>query len=244
MNATGASNYAHWCLDLLPQIAVACTHFPASEVMVPGYAPLRFAAQSIEHFGLSASTPKALALGTYRIAELTVLNASVSGSARHGLQLGNRPYAEHLLRRRPAPQNERTLRLFVDRPPPQRRSVINRAEFLGALARHGFEPIDPGRLDVTAQAAAFASASHVLGLHGAAMTNVIHCRAGTRVLEIHSPEHSMLSFAISALVTGCAYRAHLGRSAAREGRLWHAPQDMDFLIDIEALERDLAWLLD
>lgn len=245
VNGVGLTNYAHWCLDLLPQIAVAATHFPQASVRVPGLRRLRFIAETLNQFGLDPLAVEDIAPGSYRVRTLTVLNASVAPTARHALQLGHRAYARHLLCRAaaaPRPEAARR-RLFVDRPPPQRRTAINRAEMLACLNRHAFEVVDPGRLPVADQAAMFAGASHVVGLHGAALTNLLHCRPGTRVLEIHSPDHSTTAFAVCAIVTGCAYRPHVAHSAAPEGRLWSPPQDMDYILDIGRLEEDLAWLL-
>jgi hypothetical protein len=71
----------------------------------------------------------------------------------------------------------------------------------------------------------------------------MYCRPGARILEIHSPDHSTTAFAICAIVAGCAYRPHVGLSAAKDGRLWAPPQDMDYFVGIDRLERDIAWLL-
>lgn len=241
VTGVGLTNYAHWCLDILPQVAVAQARFPGARVLLPRYRAGRFILESLALFGLDPALLADAGEGSFEVEELTVFNASVFPTARHALQLGNRAYARHLLDRAAVTPGA-ARRIFVDRPAPQRRTVINREPLLGLMERHGFERIDPGAMPVAAQAALFASATHVVGLHGAAMTNLIHCRPGTRVLELHSPDHSTTAFAIAALVTGCTYRAHVGRSAAEADRLWAAPQDMDFVIDPQALERDTAWL--
>jgi capsular polysaccharide biosynthesis protein len=238
----GMINYAHWCLDILPQLAVGATHFPQARLVVPELATRRFMAQTLAVHGFDPAILTGLPAGRYRTQSVTLLSASVQPTFRHALQFGNRAYARVLLdRSRPGPRHDR--RLFIDRPPSQRRTVVNRADLLALLDRHGFETLDPGTLPVSRQAELFGEASHVLGLHGAALANLMHCRAGTRVLEIHSPDHTTTAFAITAMVRGCDYRAHIAQSIASEGRLWAHPQDMDFRVDPAALERDVAWLL-
>lgn len=243
VEGTGARNYAHWCLDILPQIAAAHFRAPGVAVMIPRLPPSRFIKQSVELFGLGSAAPLSIADGKYRVAELNILSTSVTQTFRRWLQLGNRPYATNLLNRTPAPATIARRRLFVDRPPSQRRTAINRQAVLDLVFDRGFESIDPGTLPVAEQAAAFGAASHVVGLHGAAMTNVAFCRPGTRVLEVHSPDHSLECFAIAAMVRGCVYRPHVAQTLAPGGRLWAHPHDMDFRVDIETLKRDLDQML-
>lgn len=242
VNNMGMRNYAHWCLDILPQLAIGATQYPEARLVVQELAERRFMRQTLAEYGFDPAILTSLPAGRYRTSSVTLLSASVTPTFRHALQFGNRAYARHLLdRSRPGPSRDR--RLYIDRPPSQRRTVVNRVEFAALLDRHGFETLDPGTLPVAQQAELFRQASHIVGLHGAALANLMHCRAGTRVLEVHSPDHTTTAFAITALVRECAYRAHIGQSIASDGRLWAHPQDMDFRVDVQALEQDLAWLL-
>lgn len=243
VNGNGVKNYSLWCLDALPQLAVARRHFPQARVLVPALGQAPYMAPSLELFGLSGSAPGNLPDGTYAVETLHILNASLHGASRKAMQFGNRAYGRHLLGLLPPRRARRARRLFVDRPPPQRRSVINRPALLALLTRHGFEPVDPGALPVPEQAALFGEASHVVGLHGAALANLIHCAPGTPVLEIHSPDHATATFAIAALVRGCPYAAFVGESAAKDGKLWAHPQDMDFAVDTAHLERAIREML-
>lgn len=243
VNGSGVKNYSLWCLDALPQLAVAQRHFPQAQVLVPGLGQALYMAPSLELFGLAGSVPQALPDGTYAVEALHILNASLHQASRKAMQFGNRAYGQNLLELLPPPRARRERRLFVDRPPPQRRTVINRPALLGLLAQHGFEPVDPGALPVPEQAALFAEASHVVGLHGAALANLIHCAPGTPVLEIHSPDHATATFAIAALVRGCPYAAFVGESAAKGGNLWAHPQDVDFAVDTARLDGAIREML-
>jgi capsular polysaccharide biosynthesis protein len=61
------------------------------------------------------------------------------------------------------------------------------------------------------QVAAFAGASHVVGVHGAGMTNAVFCSPGTAVLEIFHPLYSTYGYAALALETGWRYAAMTAR---------------------------------
>ena len=243
LNPQGVRNYSLWSLDALPQIAAAKEFFPKAKVMVPDFPELKYVTQSLAQFGLQDFAPQRLANGTYHLRELNLLNASLAGSARKGMQGGNRSYGRHLLRSLPQASGTATRRIFVDRPPPLRRTAINRRELLELLAGYGFESIDAGSMSVEQQAHTFASATHVVGLHGAALANIIFCRSGTPVLEIHSPDHATSTFAIASIVRDCPYRAVTGVTAAAGGGLWAPPQEVDFLVDLRTLEAELCHML-
>lgn len=48
----------------------------------------------------------------------------------------------------------------------------------------GFEVFDAGKASLRQQAETFASAELIVGIHGSAMTNLVFCRRGTRVVEM------------------------------------------------------------
>ena len=69
-----------------------------------------------------------------------------------------------------------------------RRKVVDQAALDGALAEHGFETIDVTGMSFGNQVKVFSEATHVLGVMGAAMTNTVFCRPGTKVGYL-APEH-------------------------------------------------------
>ena len=77
------------------------------------------------------------------------------------------------------------LRLFVVRGnnKNKRDLMINR-EAKDILKDNGFVFCDPGSLTVREQVRLFGSAEYVMGLHGAAMTNIIFMEKGSRIVEI------------------------------------------------------------
>ena len=110
-------------------------------------------------------------------------------------------------------------RIYISRRDAQTRRVTNEAEVLALLGRYGFEVIVPGELPYREQVAAFAAASHVVGPHGAGLTNVALCRPGTQVLEIFHPLYGTAAFAMAAHGGQLRYAALVGRdghSAAPE----------------------------
>jgi len=74
-------------------------------------------------------------------------------------------------------------KLFVRRVPGWRRGreLHNEDEVYQRLSARGFFAIEPGTMSLDQQIAVFSRASHIVGVAGAAMTNIAFCRPGTKV---------------------------------------------------------------
>lgn len=73
-------------------------------------------------------------------------------------------------------------RIFIDR---SNRRLSKFAPIKTLLDKYGFQIVNPSDLSVLQQAETFRNAEHIIGIHGAGMTNLIFCESGkTKVLEI------------------------------------------------------------
>jgi len=118
-------------------------------------------------------------------------------------------------------------RLYVSRADADTRHVVNEAEILPLLARHGFEVIVPGRMPYPAQVAAFREASHVIAPHGAALTHMVLCPPGAHVLEIFNPLYGTAAYAMQAQACGVNYAALVARDGASDAPEWNDPELTD-----------------
>ncbi len=78
------------------------------------------------------------------------------------------------------------------------RNIVNRAEMIEALKPLGFAAVQPEKLSFDEQALTFAQAEIIVCEFGAAMTNVLFCPPGAKVVEIiaegqHDPWSSHLA---------------------------------------------------
>lgn len=113
------------------------------------------------------------------------------------------------------------------------------------LAALGFEVVDPGKTPDLRDL--LAEASHVVGVHGAGLTNLVFCRPGTRVLEIlpsdNAYHHNAFYYYTLCASGGMPYGAVVGKSL-RHRLLPVFPQSgADFQLDPAAVERGIAALL-
>jgi len=126
-------------------------------------------------------------------------------------------------------------RLFVARDDTPRRRLENEAELFALLADFGFERVGPERLKLAEQAALFASAEVVVGVKGAALTNILFCQPGTKVIVLSPGEWREPLFWDLAAQLGCPYLEVFGPMTARDLPVSHNP----FRIAPDGLRRAL-----
>lgn len=134
-------------------------------------------------------------------------------------------------------------RLFVRRRAGRR--LLRNEERLAELARErGFAVL--GTEEMNDPEAVFAAADVVVGAHGAALANLVFCRAGTRVLELVPSDQAYPFYFTLAVSAGLAYDCVVGPSDGETpGRHPMAPfvSSHDFTVDEAAFEIALDRML-
>ena len=80
-------------------------------------------------------------------------------------------------------------KLYIGRGKSKRRRIPEEGLIIVWLKTQGFEIIDCGEMSIKDQAAAFAHAELIVAPHGGALTNLIFCRPGTKVVELLSSNY-------------------------------------------------------
>ena len=146
-------------------------------------------------------------------------------------------------------------KLYVGRPPGVRRGVSNEAAMRPLLEAAGFEIVVMEGRTVAEQAALLARADVVIAPHGGALTNMIFCRPGTKVVELLSRHVYPYYYGLAAMC-GHRYHAILENPAEDYPRLvshaiaqsfgdaetQRATAERAFEVPLDALERMLARL--
>lgn len=122
------------------------------------------------------------------------------------------------------------------------RRLVDEASIWPVLERRGFVRIDPGSMSVRDQIDHFAAADVVVGLHGAALTNVVFLKPGARMLHLFAPGYVKHCFwAVCAGIPDVTYHYLVG--AGRPPRRMNKIQqdiDVDAAELMAALDRLLA----
>lgn len=102
-------------------------------------------------------------------------------------------------------------RLFVSRGDHPARRLDNEAELIAIASRHGYEVVEPQRLDLAGQAQLFHAAASVVGVKGAALANLLFCPAGTPCLVLSPGDFPDPFFWDLASHAGVIYAELFGR---------------------------------
>ncbi|ESA36034.1 capsular polysaccharide biosynthesis protein [Leptolyngbya sp. Heron Island J] len=79
--------------------------------------------------------------------------------------------------------------LYISRDDAKTRRVCNEIEVVQYLETLGFRSITLAGRSVTEQAKIFATADCIVAPHGSALTNIIFCQPGTKIIDIFPPEY-------------------------------------------------------
>jgi capsular polysaccharide biosynthesis protein len=122
-----------------------------------------------------------------------------------------------------------------------RRGLLNEAEVEEELTRNGFEAFEPaGQTELHLK---LSDVSHVVGIHGAALTNLVFCRPGTRVLELLPSDMPWRHFYSLCSSGGMPYGVIVGKSLRERRSLASPATDSPFHVPIDELRAALRNLL-
>lgn len=126
-------------------------------------------------------------------------------------------------------------RWYVTRGPRWSRRVENEEAVRAALERRGFEVLVPEDCSVAEQARLLASAECVVGIHGAAMTNLVFAPPGTPVIDLMPANVCQWIFGRLAQSVGLRYDVVIGTEPGPPPGFIRFLVDADLRIDVDAL---------
>lgn len=107
-------------------------------------------------------------------------------------------------------------RIYVSRSDARGRRILNEAEFLPRLKQLGFEVVTMSGRSGAEQLAMFRQARCIVAPHGAALTSLIACAPGTRVVEVFTPENGTAAYTALSGALGLSYKALFGTPGGKK----------------------------
>lgn len=224
----GVRNYGHCLLDIVPRIAWFARRYPKVRIVL-----------HTETLPVTAQILGMLGIGGERLLFLDDRPALLREAYfiepwnRNPLVHGNNSFEsmrelKQLATR--APSRGLPRRIFVTRDDARTRRLINLKAVKAYLSGKGYEALNCGDLPFSEQVRRFDAAEEIVGISGAALSNLVFCRAGTRVLNL-APA-SMPSLFFWDLAHHAALRYAIGYFAAHGAR---GGIHVDFEVDLGAL---------
>jgi len=236
-SAHGAINFCHWLLDSLSRLELVeragISFAEIDHILLP-----RFPGKTAEWILATLKLPREKLIhpdqrDQFRCA--TLLQPSFPGYVA-----SYPPWVVAFYRRHfPAPKLKRTRRIYI----PRRgmRGLTNDAEVEAELRTLGFEPFEPAhQTDLHLK---LADVSHVVGVHGAGMANLVFCQPGTRVLELLPSDLRNPYYYTLCNSADMPYGVILGKSTKERRREIDVPTQSPFTVRIDELKAATAVLL-
>ncbi len=192
------NRYYHWLIEDLPAFLGACSASSAT-ILVPkdarGY--VGQAADLVDR--------ERVAIDRRTRVERLIMVGRTAGAGNPAFAMAPHPADIATLRaffRHYLDPSRTGKRLYLTRVG-QRRSPPNELELQDWAVAHGFEIFDGTDLELIEQIRLFSAADIVIGLHGAALSNIVWCKRGTKVLEIFDPD--WIPSCYSAIASLCGW---------------------------------------
>lgn len=141
--------------------------------------------------------------------------------------------AANLLRKRLIDQTREGAggRIYVSRK--GRRKCVNEAEVFGLLAARGFSFVEDKPRSLAEQIGIFRNATLIVAPHGAALTNLLWCEEGTKVIELFGDSYQPPYYSNLSAFRSLDYHK-VGDDTADKGH-W-SEVNSDLTVDLNALE--------
>jgi Glycosyltransferase 61 len=236
------ANYYHFLLDVLPRYGIFSEALPGrvpDAVYVPHSA--RYQKQLLSMTGIDQlpliDAGKHTALQADRLLVPSTPNQELAAPL----------WVVDWLRRTlpPSGATDMPTKLYVTRgDAPNTRRYVEEPQLWPSLERQGFTRVDPGALTVQEQIDWFAAADVVVAPHGAALSNLVFCKPGVRILELFAPNYvNHCYWTIASALPDATYHYLVADGSHGEGKPMTGVLT-DIRIDarrvLDALERLLA----
>lgn len=212
--STGSENYFHWLFDVLPRLEII-RRSPFSSSLSSGW----IVTQPLSSF----QSESLLAYG-FRVPNLHFLNQQSHLSCRE-LTLPSLPGLSGDPAWRTC-QFLRTLltpsflaapsffgeRIYLSRQDATGRRLKNESDLWARLEPLGFQRILSGQLTFTQQVRVFSQAKIIIGVHGAALTNLVFAPEGAKFIELFPEDYTNSCYRVIALHGRLRYFYALGSS--------------------------------
>jgi len=191
ISAPGGAGYYHWMFDVLPRIGLLnkagfgnekIDYYVVNQLAYP------FHIESLNIFGVAPSKIIESNLKLHikarylYVPSLPGISGYVPKSSCELIRKmflindGNNTFTEYP-------------NIYVGRGNVDMRVVINESEVIELVKKYGFRYVEMDGLSILEQSKIFNSSKVVIAPHGAALTNLVFCDAGTKVIEIFSPNY-------------------------------------------------------
>ena len=189
--ASGDKNYFHWMFDILPKIKIVLSSYNINEINYFYMPELQiFQKKILSMLGfkkikiINSKKFKHIQTDNLIIPEHPWYSKSTIFNQVNELPIWISKWLRSSFLNRK--KNKKISKFYIDRSETLNKhcQIINNEDIKDFLKSKGFKSIKVGSLSFEDQIGLFNSAKIIIGPHGAAFTNLIFCKKGTKIIEI------------------------------------------------------------
>ncbi len=227
LGARNSDSFGHWILDALPAVeALRTCGIPLSSVdkFIISGSNLGFKKDTLEQLGIKEDRIFDISKNSFVSAEKMIIADVVTNMA---VRMGS--WVQDFYRREYLPlkasdststatnsgKSKQGRRLYLSRSKSGTRSINNEKELISFLEVFGFEVTSLEEMSLKEQASLVAKAEIIIAPHGAALTNIMYCRPGTKIIELFS-SHIEPCFWIMSQLFNLDYYNHFCKELAED----------------------------
>ncbi len=179
----GHENYYHWMYDILPMFELLKLSGLSAELfLVDAIQP--FQLESLQMLGIKKEQIIQCRKNMHIKARTMIIPFMRGHCSKWSYEFLRRSFPPD------AAKNANShRRIYITRAGNKRRRVINESDVENTLKARGFHTISCDNLSFQEQISIFSGAEAVIAPHGAALSNLVFCKPGTRVFELFSPQY-------------------------------------------------------
>ncbi|MDB5147526.1 MAG: Capsular polysaccharide biosynthesis protein [Mucilaginibacter sp.] len=233
ITASGVDMYYHWMVDILPRIKllIDCNLTDRIDHYILDYRDTAFQNEALAALNIDiCKVSRANDHFNYHIVAEHLIVPSLPSKINVVSADTCRFLVDTFLAKRPSGKSGK--KIYLKRT--KKRKIINQAEIEDYLESMGFESLQCENYTIAEQASIFYNADVIIGPHGAAFTNIIFCKPGTRVIEFFSPKWINPCYWTISNEVGLDYYYLIGEGNASEIDL-----NADVLIDLNKLKQSV-----
>jgi capsular polysaccharide biosynthesis protein len=197
VQGASSQNYFHWLIDILPKIFICSKNYKISQINYFYLSQLtKSQIESLKLIGIKKS--KIINSKKYRHIEgeriIAVDHPWYKKGVVHDYSHTIPKWIILWLKNKFIKYKKKfkcSKKIYIDRSESKFKhcQIINDKEVDSFLKTNGFKKYKVGKLSFAKQIFLFWNAKFIIGAHGAALTNLVFCRTGTKVIEVRPENH-------------------------------------------------------
>jgi hypothetical protein len=240
LHSPGCFNYYHWMFEVLPRFELLrLSGMPVDKYAINRHIRQPFQEETLAILGIPPEKIIDLS-GHCQLRAKKLVVTSLPGRQGYLPAWAGNFLRHHFVEKRGLRKKKGYERIYLSRSYAKHRHILNEAEVINMLGARGFVALNTEFLSVAEQAEIFYSAEAIVAPHGAALTNIVFCDPGTKIIEIFPEHYQFPCFPPVCKHYRLDYYFLVGRGYPRANHEWGVLAE-DMTINVDELRQMLGF---